>query len=101
MGAKMRGGRRGRESTVESVFEEAATVFGDPATLATPDPEHSVRPFGISGRHTRGRGDSPALRDSRPSHQLDQRQEPAPSPALSATAHGSQYGGLVFWPGAW
>ena len=103
MGAKMRGGRRARESAVEPVFEEAATVLGDPATLTMPDPEHSVRPFGISGRHTRGRGDPSALRVFLPDPlaNADQRQEPAPSPALCATAHGSQYGGLVFWPGAW
>jgi len=57
MGAKMRGGRRGRESTVESVFEEAATVCDDPATLTMPDPEHSVaeQRFVLLGRSAKGR----------------------------------------------
>ena len=56
MGAKMRGGRRGRESAVEPAFEEAATVFGDPATLTMPDAEHSVaeQRFVLLGRSAKG-----------------------------------------------
>ena len=57
MGAKMRGGRRARESAVEPVFQEAATVFGDPATLTMPDPKHSIaeQRFVLLGRSAKGR----------------------------------------------